>query len=383
MRPRKRSVWLRRSVPSALDSPGAWRNLKLSVIGNAAARETFATATDYMTAMWTDMFRGMLVDDPKLRWRGNGPGIGRDARIAFSGLFGRFLARAYLTEHEGVRVLVPLDVAKPKLRRAGYGIPPRRGHQADWIGLDTQGLVIVEAKGTFNNGIKSWKGPCSRPQILGTAIKQAKRTTVYRCSSRRELPAKRWAIASRWGTEENHRDPTLLAWNSNEEELRGEDYRIIANILHGADVGRILKGLGHSEADELVSDEPLSEPTRKPNWVRVGSRTLEPGFAALVGPFGVYPLSAENTSFQIPVTPGLNLSLAVVSLASRYIKDLRERFAERRISDLLLAQYKNAGNHFADQNCLEETAENRFANRAGLTVVWPVAGEEIVLQSGS
>ena len=47
----------------------------------------------------------------RLCWRGNGLGIGRDARSAYSGLLGRYMARAHLTEHEGVHVLVPLDEA--------------------------------------------------------------------------------------------------------------------------------------------------------------------------------------------------------------------------------------------------------------------------------
>ena len=375
MRPRKRSVWLRRSVPSAPNRPGMWQDLKLSVIGNAAARETFVTATSHMAAIWTDLFRSMIAQGPELRWRGNGPGIGRDARIAFSGLFGRYMARAYLTEYEGVRVLVPLDVAKRQLEGTDYVIkkdPPSRGHEADWIGIDNQGLVIVEAKGTFNDGIKPWHDRYSQPPILQTAIEQVERTAVFDSRRGRKLRAKRWAIASRWGTEDNGREPTLLAWDSNEEELRKEDYRTLANILHGADVGSILKGLGHSEADEGVSDKPLSElsePTGTPLRVRVGSRPLGLGFAALVGPFGVYPLSGENASFRIPMTSGLNLSLAVVLLSSRYIKDLREQIATPGESDLRFAQYENAGNH--------------PANRAGLTVVWPGAGEEIDLQTES
>ncbi len=135
----------------------------------------------------------MITPDPRLRWFGNGPGIGRDARIAYSSLLGRYMARAYLTEHEGVRVLVPLDVAKRRLEQTAYVIkkdPPSRGLEADWIGIDNHGLVIVEAKGTFNNGIKPWRGPYSRPQILQTAIDQAERTAVFDSRCGRKLPAK-------------------------------------------------------------------------------------------------------------------------------------------------------------------------------------------------
>ena len=109
----------------------------MSVIGNAAARETLVTATPHMAAIWTDLFQSLILPGSELRWRGAGPGVGRDARIAYSSLLGRYLARAYLTEHEGVRVLVPLDVAKRQFQRTPYVIEkdsPSRGLEADWIG---------------------------------------------------------------------------------------------------------------------------------------------------------------------------------------------------------------------------------------------------------
>ena len=90
-----------------------------------------------MAAIWTDLFHSIMVPDSScLRRRGDGPGIGRDARIAYSSLLGRYMARAYLTEREGVRVLVPLDVAKryfQRTPRTPYVIkkdPPGRGLEA-------------------------------------------------------------------------------------------------------------------------------------------------------------------------------------------------------------------------------------------------------------
>lgn len=167
-------IWLRRGSPSNPVVAGKLHSFKLSAIGNAAARETFVTATSHMAAIWTDLFHSLMAPNSQyLCWRENGPGIGRDARIAYSGLLGRYMARAYLTEHENVRVLVPLDVAKRCLRGTPYEIrkdPVSRGLEADWIGLDDSGLVIVEAKGTYNAGIYNWYGPYSEPQILQSAI---------------------------------------------------------------------------------------------------------------------------------------------------------------------------------------------------------------------
>ena len=86
----RREVWLRRGAFSGLYAPGRLHPVWLSQFGNAAARETFATATPHMAAIWTDLFRSMTAPGSELRWRGDGPGIGRDARIAYSSLLGRY-----------------------------------------------------------------------------------------------------------------------------------------------------------------------------------------------------------------------------------------------------------------------------------------------------
>ena len=171
-----RLIWLRRGDPSNPNPPGVWCDLALSVIGNAAARETFVTATSHMAAIWTDLFQSMITQDPEFRWRGEGPGIGRDARIAYSSLLGRYMARAYLTEHEGVRVLVPLDKAKRQLKETPYVIekdPPGRGLEADWIGApklrrggrpckgSRQLLMAGKIRGIRErNGLENIKGVC-------------------------------------------------------------------------------------------------------------------------------------------------------------------------------------------------------------------------------
>ncbi len=383
-----RRIWLRRSVPSAPNRPGAWQDLKLSVIGNAAARETFVTATSHMAAMWTDLFRSMIAQGPELRWRGNGPGIGRDARIAFSGLFGRYMARAYLTEYEGVRVLVPLDVAKRQLEGTDYVIkknPPSRGHEADWIGIDNQGLVIVEAKGTFNDGIKPWHDRYSQPPILQTAIEQAERTAVFDSRRGRKLRAKRWAIASRWGTEDNGREPTLLAWDSEEEELSDADFRTIANILLLTDTNSLMRELGHSGAENMLGDEAPSERAPRSLRIRVGDRNLEPGFAALVGPFGVHPLRRANDLMRMSLARDLNLNIAVASLSSRYVMAVTSEEFWREGGEAGVPPAVNTSHDKTSQRRAwyagEESTDKRFSNRAGLTLVWPEAGEDVLLQN--
>ena len=254
-----RSVWLRRhniTHPLA-HAPGKWWSFELTAIGAAAARETLVIATSHMAAMWTDLFESILSPSSELRWLGDGPGIGRDARVAYSGLLGRDMARAYLTECEGVCVLVPMDVARRQLERTPYVIekdPPGRVFEADWIGLDSQGLVIVEAKGTHYGRPAEWHGPRNYPKkLLDSAINQARKTAVFERRTRRKLPAKRWAIASRWATEDNGQEPSLLAWAQDDTTLPDDDYRELSRILHRADTTRILMGLGHGQVSDIFN----------------------------------------------------------------------------------------------------------------------------------
>ena len=406
MSPFSYQIWLRRINQFNPSPTGAWRDLELPAIGNAAARETLVTATPHMATIWTDLFKSIIAPGSKLKWRGDGPGIGRDARIAYSSLLGRYMARAYLTEHEKVQVLVPLDVAKRRLKGTLYGIgkdPPSRGLEADWIGLDDCGLVIVEAKGTFNNGVRTWRGPYSRPQILQTAVKQAERTAVFQRYSGQQLPAKRWAIASRWGTEENHRESTLLVWDSGEDKIGKDDYQLLAKTLIRADLGGVLRGLGHLEAaiklgvvepsehDRLGLSQSLDnfrardsdvEPSdRVPGdiWIRVGEHLLEPGFAATVGLFGMRPLRDQNDIQQVRAALELNLNVVVASLSSRYatIASHDQRWTE--VLEVAPTQYITLARREQRVTEAAKATNDRTSIRTALTVVWLNEGEDVAI----
>ena len=251
-----RELWLRRGTPSRPDAPGTFTSIRLVELGVAAARETFLTATVPFAAAWTNLFREMLADSHRLQWLGNGPGVGRDARIAYSGLLGRYMARAYLTAYEGICDLIPLDEAKRRLEGTPFSIRkerPGRGHEADWIGHDNRGrVVIAEAKGSFDPGVRAWSGPVYRPAVLQTAIEQAGRTAVFVDWQGTPLRVTRWAIASRWANQCNERIPTLLAWDPDEEELGPDEYRQLAYHLRRADVDGVMNGLGHHEAARVL-----------------------------------------------------------------------------------------------------------------------------------
>ncbi len=370
-----RTIWLRRGSPSNPGMSGVWHSLMLSTIGNAAARETLVTATPHLASIWTDLFHQLLVPNSgSLRWRDRGPGIGRDARIAYSSLLGRYMARAYLSKSEGVRFLVPLDVAKREFRHTPYCIrkdPPSRGLEADWIGLDDSGLVIVEAKGSFDCGRKTWRGPQSTPQTFRTALQQTDRTTVFHHS--RRLPARRWAVASRWGTEDNGCEPTLLARASEEERLDEEHYRNLGDLLHQADVSGVLRGMGYpgpdADLDDAMDEVDLAAPVLpaylgewverlRPVKVSVDDVELDPGCAAIVGPFGVLPLrDPEDGRRLLRVREEFNLDWAIASLSFAY-----------------LLETSGAGH---SQEREPGTASERLASWNGLTVAWPSLEEEV------
>ena len=334
-----------------------------------------------MAAMWTDLFYSLVARESSwLVWRGNGPGIGRDARIAYSSLLGRYMARAYLTDCEQLRVLVPLDVARRCFQESnppgGYVIekrrPPReestsekwsyRGREADWIGLDDfGGLVIVEAKGTFDNGKRTWCDPNGLPQALETAKNQVLRT-VLRCAGE-ELPATRWAIASRWGTENNDREPTLLAWKSDEGKLcKEKNYRELSKILHSADVNGVVSGMGHSPAPAVARS--IAEPgdhgaldSSALVRLRVGDNPFgEPGFAAIAGPFGVYPLRTSDRR-RLAQIRDLRIHYAVALLSERYCKSFT-----------------------TSQDLLPVDEPEHSASRCGLTVIWPKPDENVTIE---
>ena len=269
------------------------------------------------------------------------------------------MARAYLTDHEGVQVLVPLDVAKRQLQGTPYVIQKdpssSRGIEADWIGFDGSGLVIVEAKGTFDGGVRTWRGPYSQPQILRTAIAQATRTAVFVRSPRKRLPAKRWALASRWGTVDNDRDPTLLAWDPEEEKLDRTDYEALGKMFRRADVAGVMGGLGYpKEAQKaLDTEEMLSRNIR----LYDGNQDLDLGFAAIVGPFGVQPLRGNSYRLQERRESAIGFNFAVASLSSEYAMTvIQDPFWRDKA----------------------ESDHERSAHRHGLTVMWPEAGVEIV-----
>jgi len=363
----ERAVWLRRGSPAHPAPSGSVYKFALSTLGNAAARETFVCATPHMAGIWTDLFASLVSSGPDLRWQGSGPGIGRDAKAAYSGLLGRFMARAYLTDFEGVRALVPLDVAKRRLQGSNYEITKVSGDsglEADWVGIDATGLVIVEAKGTYDRAIKRWRNAGPPPDVVETGKAQASRTAVYRLRPRAKLPARRWAVASRWATEtpmpgeRGDRAPTLIAWDPEEEELNGDDFRKLCVLLLDAELEATVFGLGFPQSSALV-EAVRKDVTGVERRLRYGEQDFGPGLVSLIGLNGVRPLREPQDFELVERARSADLNFAVASLSSTSI---RRRTPEEPIQ---LGEERPNG--------------ERWATIGGLTVIWPRSDEPVGL----
>jgi hypothetical protein len=274
------------------------------------------------------------------------------------------MARAYLTAFEGVRVMVPLDVAKRWLQGTPFQIrkdPSGNGLEADWVGLDAHGLVIVEAKGTHDKALCAWRGPIAMPSVLQSAIGQTERTAVFVRASNRKLPSKRWAIASRWGTQENGLDPTLIAWDPEDEKLDENYYRLLERIFFQADIQAVAAGMGYTGdvgAFGIGGDFRRAVSIEEGTSIRfkVGGRLFKPGLMVALGPFGHLPIRNASDLSRIRRVREITSNVALVSLSSNYIQSVRE--GEPPVEAHLVT-------------------EDRTASQGGLTVIWPLKNEEI------
>ena len=120
-------------------------------------------------------------------------GQAREVKVALSGLFGRFVARAYLERYFNLSIFAHLGSRVIDLDRRRKVTIKRlsRGDLPDWIACssDLSSVTVAEAKGCHDAG-----GPA---KALARAWAQAGRIDI---SARgRKVTVKRIAVATRWG----------------------------------------------------------------------------------------------------------------------------------------------------------------------------------------
>jgi hypothetical protein len=172
---------------------GATVDLEVSDIEDAGIREVLQTpgaaygAWSILDALLTPTGAGtpFIFKEPL--------GQAREVKVALSGLFGRFVARAYLERYFNLSIFAHLGSRTIDLDRRRRVKVTRlsRGDLPDWIACaaDLSSLTVAEAKGCHDVG-----GPA---KALNRAWTQVGRIDVT--AQGRKVTVKRIAIATRWG----------------------------------------------------------------------------------------------------------------------------------------------------------------------------------------
>lgn len=246
--------------PAASPISGATVDLEVSEIEDAGIREVLQTpgaaygAWSILDALLTPTGAGtpFVFREPL--------GQAREVKVALSGLFGRFVARAYLERYFNLSIFAHLGSRTIDLDRRRQVKITRlsRGDLPDWIACaaDLSSLTVAEAKGCHDVG-----GPA---KALDRAWAQARRIDVT--AQGRKVTVKRIAIATRWGMAtagpaDAHlsvRDPI----EEGEPHTREEKDALFIGMLR-LHIANLIKPLGHAElADSLRSLTMQSFPRR-------------------------------------------------------------------------------------------------------------------------
>ncbi|MHB1305433.1 MAG: hypothetical protein ACYCZB_18570 [Acidiphilium sp.] len=178
---------------SASPVAGPTVNLEVSEIEDAGIREVLQTpGTAY--GAWSILDALLTATGPGTPFIFKEPlGQAREVKVALSGLFGRFVARAYLERYFNLSIFAHLGSRTIDLDRRRQVKIKRlfRGDLPDWIACaaDLSSLTVAEAKGCHDVG-----GPA---KALDRAWTQAGRIDVT--ARGRKVSVKRIAVATRWG----------------------------------------------------------------------------------------------------------------------------------------------------------------------------------------
>jgi len=170
-------------------------------------------------------------------------------KVALSGLFGRFVARAYLERYFGLSVFAHLTSNSLTLdgRRQVGIVRLARGDLPDWIACTAglTSLTVAEAKGCHDRS-----GPA---KALERAWNQVHRVDVVAGS--RRVGVKRLAVATRWGSATSTpSDPHISVHDPEEtgEPIGQEDKDALFIGLLRQHVANLVGPLGYRElADAL------------------------------------------------------------------------------------------------------------------------------------
>ena len=228
--------------------PGGEVDLSVEEIEAAGVREVLQTPGAALGS-WS-LLDALLAKCEKFKFR-EPLGQAREVKVALSGLFGRFVARAYLERYGGLHYFAHLGGEEIELGgRFRVRVVRSRGQEGDlpdWVSCaqDLSKLTVVEAKGSHAlSGLGS---------AIAQARKQVARVDVFGRYGR--LPVKRVAVATRWGMMKGGPRESVIRVHDPEDE--GEEYTpeetdaaLLGVVrLH---MGNLLARLGRQELAEAI-----------------------------------------------------------------------------------------------------------------------------------
>ena len=271
-----------------------------------AAEETIQGSP--FASAWLRLFQEHLSasEAETLRWRGE-LGTSSEVRRAYSGLYGRYFARALLAGELGITDFIPLQT---KCTRIDGGVTVwrvRGGDIPDWIAWDSRrpGYVLGEAKGRLTGNVQDFLNGV--PSCIAAGKAQFTRVEVLDSGNRRIL-TRNWVAANRWSTDKRGGQAVSLLWDPpgdgepltpdeagrHAEAMRRHRIEAIAGRLGDPEVTvRIVAKASDSGMPSLATaakrDSPFG-PFERP------SREPHEGYyrAAIVTPLGVRAIGNEN-----------------------------------------------------------------------------------------
>jgi hypothetical protein len=225
---------------------GDFYDFDLDQVELAAFRETLQTTLG--ANPFSAFISGFLVPySGSLIWLGEGPGVGREMRRAFSALFGRFFARAYLSDCHNLVWFAPLNgpdhVVRERLRVRSRG---SRQDLPDWICASRAHLALAEAKGARSGSrLTSY----SHPAPIKQAIKQLQncRVSTFRRGTGNwvDRKVKGWAVLNRWSFQLSDKEPFLFVVDPETEgdPLTSDELPPLIRAVAREHVGGLFRGL--------------------------------------------------------------------------------------------------------------------------------------------
>jgi hypothetical protein len=230
--------------------------INLMWVAAAAAEETLQGSP--LARAWLDLFSAQLSSYDKywLRWRGD-LAESSELRRAYSGLYGRFFARALLQQHLGFTSFISLQRNGLKVGSAVEVERISAGDIPDWIAWSPthQRHVLAEAKGSLTakdfltagtpNCIMEGKTQFSRIRFLVNGV---------------EHHPLRWVAASRWATDTRPGEPATALWDPPvpDQSFTPEEADRHQAAMHRAWLDSIAPGFGLRTAQDF-SDAKRSQ----------------------------------------------------------------------------------------------------------------------------